>query len=202
MNPTDPQKPVNQNGAEPTAGLSAVPVWLVVVFGALFYWCQIFLDGHAGGFSKEVYAPFNSPEAVMAANPQDPEARMRAQGREIFEKTCSACHQPNGLGKEGIAPPLAGSDWVQAPHGDRIVRIVLNGLAGPITVKGVDWNLSTMAAWRETYNDEQIAAVLTFIRGNFDNKAGPISPALVTAARAENHPGQESSEELLKIPVQ
>jgi mono/diheme cytochrome c family protein len=202
MSPTDPKKPVNQNDAEPTVGVSPVPVWLVVVFGGLFYWCQLYLDGHAGAFSKEVYAPYDSPEAVFAANPQDPEARMRARGREIFEKTCSACHQPSGLGKEGTAPPLVGSDWVLAPGGDRIARIVLNGLTGPITVKGQQWNL-TMVPWRDNYNDDDIAAVLTFVRSKLgDNNATAIKPELVKAARAETHPGPETSDELLKIPIQ
>jgi mono/diheme cytochrome c family protein len=203
MKPTDSQKPVNQNGAEPAAGFSAVPIWLVVIFGALLYWCQIYLDGHAGGFSKEVYAPYGDLNEVALANPQDPEARMRARGREIFEKTCSACHQPTGLGKEGTAPPLVGSEWVLAPGGDRIARIVLNGLTGPITVKGQQWNL-TMVPWRDVYpNDDDIAAVLTYIRSKLgDNNASAIKPELVKAARAESHPGPETSDELLRIAIQ
>jgi mono/diheme cytochrome c family protein len=202
MNPSDPNKPVNQIDAEPTAGLSSVPIWLVVVFGALIYWCQIFLDGHAGGFSKDVYAPYHDFQEVAAANPQDPEAKMRARGREIFAATCSACHQLSGLGQEGKAPPLVGSEWVLAPSGDRIARIVLNGLTGPITVKGQEWNL-TMVPWRDNYNDDDLAAVLTFIRSKLgDNKASAIKPELLKAARAEKHPGPETADELLKIPVQ
>jgi mono/diheme cytochrome c family protein len=126
---------------------------------------------------------------------------MRAEGKRIFEVTCILCHQATGLGKEGIAPPLAGSEWVQAPKGDRIARIVLNGLSGPINVKGQDYNLA-MLAWRDTYNDDQIAAVLTYIRSQWGNKGGPISPDVVKAARAEAHPGPMSADELLKIPVQ
>jgi mono/diheme cytochrome c family protein len=205
MNPGDPIKPAtpNADGPEPTVDLSPVPIWLVVVFGALIYWCQLFLDGHAGGFSKDVYAPYHDFDQVAMANPQDPEARVRARGREIFTATCSACHQPNGMGKEGTAPPLVGSEWVLAHGGDRIVRIDLNGLTGPITVKGQEWNLS-MTPFGEVYTkDEDIAAVLTFIRTKLgDNNAGPISPDLVRAARAEKHPGPETSQELLKIPVQ
>jgi mono/diheme cytochrome c family protein len=203
MKPNDSKKnAANGNDAEPTVGVSAVPVWLVVIFGALFYWCQVYLDGHAGGFSKEVYAPYDDIDEVARTNPQDPEARMRARGREIFEKTCSACHQPNGLGKEGTAPPLVGSEWVLASGGDRIVRIVLNGLTGPITVKDQQWNL-TMVPWRDIYtNDDDIAAVLTFVRSKLgDNKASSIKPDLVKTARAESHPGPETSDELLKIPI-
>jgi mono/diheme cytochrome c family protein len=75
-------------------------------------------------------------------------------------------------------------------------------LTGPISVKGTQWNL-TMTPFRDNSNDEQIAAVLTFIRTRLgDNKAGPVSPDMVKAARAVPHPGPETSDELLKIPLQ
>jgi len=202
MSSTDSKRPADQDEPEPTVDLSPVPIWLIIVFGALVYWCGLYLDGHAGGFSKEVYAPYHDLDQVAMANPQDPEAKIRARGREIFEKTCSACHQPNGLGKEGTAPPLVGSEWVLAPGGDRIARIVLNGLTGPITVKGQEWSL-TMVPWRDNYNDDDLAAVLTFIRTKLgDNKGTAIKPDILKAARAETHPGPETSTELLKIPVQ
>jgi len=202
MKPTDSKEPVNQNGAEPTAGFSAVPVWLVVIFGALFYWCQIYLDGHAGGFSKEVYAPYDDIDAVALANPKGENDETIAMGRDVFTKTCSVCHQPNGLGKVGQAPPLVGSEWVLASSADRIVHIPLYGLTGPITVKGEQWNL-TMTPLGDNLNDKQIAAALTFIRTKLgDNKASPVKPELVKAARAEAHPGYETSDDLLKIPIQ
>jgi mono/diheme cytochrome c family protein len=201
MNADDPKKIADPSGTEPVAETWTVPIWLILLFALLFYWGQVFLAENAGGFSKDVYGPYHSAEDVYAANPQDPEAKMRAEGKRIFEVTCILCHQATGLGKEGIAPPLAGSEWVQAPKGDRIARIVLNGLSGPINVKGQDYNLA-MLAWRDTYNDDQIAAVLTYIRSQWGNKGGPISPDVVKAARAEAHPGPMSADELLKIPVQ
>ncbi|MGA2747724.1 MAG: c-type cytochrome [Verrucomicrobiota bacterium] len=201
MSPDGAQKPVNQNGGEPSAGFSEIPLWLIMVFGGLFYWSQLYLDGHAGGFSPKVYAPYDSLDEVIAANPKGAGDEMRILGRSVFEKTCAACHQPGGTGKAGIAPPLAESEWVLAPGGDRIVRAVLNGLTGPINVKGQDWNLS-MPPWRDNFSDKDIAAVLTYIRSSWGNKAAPIKPELVKAARAESHPGPETSEELLKIPVQ
>ena len=51
MSPDGAQKPVNQNGGEPSAGFSEIHLWLIMVFGGLFYWSQLYLDGHAGGFS-------------------------------------------------------------------------------------------------------------------------------------------------------
>jgi mono/diheme cytochrome c family protein len=202
MNPTDPKMPVTQAETEPTADISPVPVWLIVLLGALIYWCQLYLDGHAGGFSKDVYAPYDSPEAVFAANPQDEAGKALAMGRDVFNKTCSVCHQPNGLGKEGQFPPLVGSEWVLASSADRIVHIPLYGLSGPITVKGVQWNF-VMPPLGENLTDQQIAAVLTFVRTKLgDNKGSPVKPELVKAARAENRRGPETSDDLLKIPLQ
>ena len=90
---------------------------------------------------------------------------------------------------------------VLAPGGNRIAHIVLYGLSGPINVKGQDFN-NTMLAWRETYTDEQIADVLTYIRSEWGNNAAPVDPQVVKAARAEARPNYESSDELLKMPVQ
>jgi mono/diheme cytochrome c family protein len=201
MNPSDPQEPVKQDGKEPTVDIAPVPIWMILIFGALFYWSQLYLDGHAGGFSKEVYAPYGSAEAVAAANPQGEGDKMLTMGREVFTKTCSVCHQPNGLGKEGLAPPLVGSEWVLASSADRIVHIPLYGLTGPITVKGQQWGL-TMTPLGDNLTDQQIAAALTYVRTKLgDNKASPVSPDLVKAARAEKHSGPVTADELLKIPL-
>jgi mono/diheme cytochrome c family protein len=201
MNPPDSKKTVNQNDSEPRADISPVPVWLIVMLGALIYWCQLYLDGHAGGFSKEVYAPYDSPEAVLAANPQNEGDKTLAMGRDVFNKTCSVCHQPNGLGKEGQFPPLVGSEWVLASSADRIVHIPLYGLSGSITVKGVQWNF-VMPPLGDNLTDQQIAAVLTFVRTKLgDNKASPVKPELVKAARAENRRVSETADDLLKIPI-
>lgn len=88
-----------------------------------------------------------------------------------------------------------------APGPNRIIRAVLNGLTGPVTVKGKEWNLN-MLAWRDTYDDKHIAAVLTYIRSNWGNNAPPVKPEQVAAARKEVHPGPMTSPELLQIPVQ
>jgi hypothetical protein len=60
-----------------------------------------------------------------------------------------------------------------------------------------------MVPWRDNYNDDDLAAVLTFIRSKLgDNKASAIKPEFLKIARAEKHPGPETADELLKIPVQ
>ena len=122
-----------------------------------------------------------------------------AKGRAIFLKVCAACHQPDGMGKDGVAPPLGGSEWVLADQGDRLVRIVLNGMSGPVQVQGREWNLA-MPPWRENLKDDEIAVVLSYIRSKIaGNKAGPIKAELVSAARKELHPAPETVAELLRV---
>jgi mono/diheme cytochrome c family protein len=115
-------------------------------------------------------------------------------------KICAACHQREGEGKDGVAPPLAGSEWVLAPSGDRLARIVLNGLSGAVRVRGREWNLP-MPRWREILNDDQVAVVLTYVRSELgDQRAAPIAPELVATARQEARATPETADELLRIP--
>lgn len=157
------------------------------------------------GTDRPIYVTYGTSDPVLRSlirtlmqDNSDP----LAKGEAIFEKTCAACHQRDGLGKEGVAPPLVGSEWVLAPGGQRLVRIVLNGLSGPVTVQGRVWNLP-MPPWRANLDDDAIAVVLNYIRSGLGtNKAVAIKSELVGAARQELHPGAETSAELLELSVQ
>jgi mono/diheme cytochrome c family protein len=201
MTPKPTTNPAPKEATEPGVGHSTVPIWLVLIFGALFYWGQLYISDHAGGFDKAVYVPFHSYQEVSDANPKDQSQIEMAMGADVFNKTCVACHQANGMGKDGVAPPLVGSEWVLAAGPNRIERIVLNGLTGPINVKGKDFNL-TMPPWKDNFDDQHIAAVLSYVRNNWDNKATHVKPEQVAAARKESHPGPMTSAELQTIPPQ
>ena len=71
-----------------------------------------------------------------------------------------------GLGAAVEFPPLAGSEWVLEPGPNRIIRIVLNGFGGPVTVKGQSFQ-NTMVPFRDILNDTQIAQVLMYIRSEW-----------------------------------
>lgn len=192
--------------AEPQAGNAPVPMWLLAVMGILFYWSQMSLDRNAGGFRAQVYAPYASIKQVDAANPKEPTDPRFETGRGIYLTYCSSCHQNDGQGSAIQAPPLAGSDWVLAEHPTRIIRIVLNGLQGPITVSGKQYNFNNvMLPWKDTLNDEQVAAVLTYIRGNkeWGNRAAPVTPEQVAPIRkaTAGKDGNWTPDELLKIPL-
>jgi mono/diheme cytochrome c family protein/glucose/arabinose dehydrogenase len=104
-------------------------------------------------------------------------------GKQTFAGLCAACHQPTGKGLEGLAPPLAESEWVLGDP-ERIVKVVMHGLRGPIKVKGLNYSYDMPAAGFLT--DEQIAGVLTYIRREWDHEADPVSVDLVKKVRAEH----------------
>jgi mono/diheme cytochrome c family protein len=130
---------------------------------------------------------------VAADAPIDP-AVMEA-GKASY-LVCGACHGQNGEGGP-IAPPLAGSEWVKGPVSN-LVRIQLRGLQGPITVAGKEYNMPGGMAPLSFQTDEQIAAVLTFIRNNFGNKASAVKPEQVAALRSEVGKPQVTAAELTK----
>lgn len=120
-------------------------------------------------------------------------------GKALFSGVCAACHQPHGLGMEGLAPPLVDSEWVLGSE-QRLTRIILHGLSGPIKVQGRTYTLDMPALG--LFNDEQVAAILTYIRREWDHNANPVEPVTVKAIRAANSNRIEGwrQEELLKLP--
>ncbi len=102
-------------------------------------------------------------------------------GRQLFD-TCAACHGFDGRGMQGQAPPLADSPIVTGPQ-SRAVRVLLQGLQGPIEREGILYDLSMPAA--PFARDEEIAALLTYIRRGFGNTAAPVTPDTVARIRAE-----------------
>ncbi len=103
------------------------------------------------------------------------------------------------MGQEGLAPPLVDSEWVLGSP-QRLVRIVLHGLHGPIGVKGKTFQLDMPALG--VFDDDQIAAILTFVRREWGHTADPIEPELIKAVRAETEKHDEAwtEAELLKVP--
>jgi mono/diheme cytochrome c family protein len=160
--------------------------------------------GFYAGTNNPLYLSYSTPDPVLRSFLRwvmGGASDARSKGQTIFQKICAACHQQDAAGKEGVAPPLAGSEWVKAASGERLVRIVLNGLNGPIQVQGKTWNLA-MPPLRENLDDEQIATVLNYIRAQWVGKdAAPVKPDLAAAARQQAHPNPETAEELLRVSV-
>jgi mono/diheme cytochrome c family protein len=142
-------------------------------------------DGPQSGALLDVAARLRQPEALekAIAAAGDP-ARGRAarqpaagpvtyeRGREAFLTHCAPCHQTDGSGMARLAAPLRSSRWVLGRE-DLLARIALNGLKGDLLMPPMG-----------TLDDQQLAAILTYIRRAWGHEAGPVSPEVVAAARA------------------
>lgn len=181
---------------EPVDGMEPVPLWLVAIIGLIIFWAGAYFMTYSGGFSGMYYdtVPLGGPTPF--ATKGDAKAGTAAGGttegapksddtlklgQRFFTQTCVSCHQATGLGQPGAYPPLAGSEYVLGDE-KRLAAIVLHGVQGPITVAGSQYN-SQMQAWASTLNDKRIAAILTYIRQAWGNKAGPVTPELVAEVR-------------------
>ncbi len=106
------------------------------------------------------------------------------RGKKIYSQNCATCHQANGGGQAGIYPPLSQSEWVTGST-KRLGMILLKGLQGPLTVKGQQYGSAVMQPWEKTLNDQKIADVLTYIRAEWGNNAGPVAAEGISALRKE-----------------
>ena len=115
-------------------------------------------------------------------------------GKSLYNEDgyCGTCHRPNGKGLPATGiPPLAGSEWV-AGDAERLIKITLHGLQGPLTVGGTTYpGQVPMTPFKGLLTDEEIAAVLTYVRNAFGNTASPVTPDAVAAVRAATANQQE-----------
>ena len=124
------------------------------------------------------------------------------KGQEIYNREgyCGTCHQTdgNGLSASGF-PPLAGTRWVLGSE-ERLIKLTLKGLMGPIEVLGQSYpGQVPMTPFGGMLNDEELAAVLTYVRNSFGNQAPAITPERVKEVRTAtaDKTGFYSPEELL-----
>ncbi|MEM8898831.1 MAG: cytochrome c [Bacteroidota bacterium] len=104
-----------------------------------------------------------------------------AMGKKVYEENCLVCHQEDGGGVPGLNPPLIGTEWVVGDK-ERLIKVVLNGLNEPITIEGETY-ANVMPALN-FLSDQEIALVLTYIRNDFDNQAGPVNTSEVADVRS------------------
>jgi mono/diheme cytochrome c family protein len=109
-----------------------------------------------------------------------------ARGKQVYLEQCLACHQVDGLGVQGMNPPLAKTKQVL---GDKaaLIKIVLNGMQG---VDIGDEEYHGVMAPHTDLTDQQIADVLTYVRNSFGNKASAVTAAQVKTVRATNKAAQ------------
>ena len=110
-------------------------------------------------------------------------------GKELYGRTCFACHQPEGQGVPNAFPPLAKSDFLNA-NPDRAISAVLHGLSGEVVVNGKKFN-NVMTS--QNLTDDEVADVLTYVYSSWGNNKTVVTPAKVKAVRAKPAPKQTAA---------
>jgi mono/diheme cytochrome c family protein len=202
MSSEDPN-PNERQPRQPTVGRLAVPVWIFIVALLLGYQGCIHVDQRGGSFAfrSDLFAPYRTAREVENIQPSGDDGGYR-KGEAQYGIYCAGCHQASGMGTPGVFPPLAGSDWVLSEGPNRIIRVVLHGLAGPVTVNGKNYN-NAMPGLGDALSDEQIAQVLTYVRGSkaWGNTASIVTPEQVKAVR-EAESGRPSGKQWTQAEIE
>ncbi|MEX0326609.1 MAG: cytochrome c [Puniceicoccaceae bacterium] len=187
---------------EPTENFSPMPLFFVALFMILAFWAGIYLVHYSGDFG-----PFHYDETVRAGSFEETgpkEVDMIALGKRVYNQNCVACHQASGLGLPAVYPPLVNSDWVK-DNPERLIKVILAGLAGEVTVNGQVYN-NAMTPF-DRLKDQHIAAVLTYIRTDpqYQNASYEVTEELVAQVReaygARTDPWSQAELEAIHGPV-
>ena len=122
------------------------------------------------------------PPRAQAASPAPFERAASAeQGGKLYAKHCADCHGANGQGVAGIYPPLDGNSSVTEPTGINATRSVLLGGFAPATAGNPD--PYSMPPFAQQLNDDDIAALATYVRQSWSNRASAVQAADVSRLR-------------------
>lgn len=170
---------------EPGEGAEPGPWWFWACAVAALVFGGFYMGRYTGVFAGEpaVHAPV-SPRALLEGARRGggaPRPPAPVSGEAVYGSTCAACHQLNGEGMPGLFPPLAGAERVRGDAG-RLVRLVLHGLTGPVTVRGFTYD-GQMPPWKQP-SDSELAAVLSYVRSSWGNSSSAVSDQDVARERA------------------
>lgn len=178
-----------------TAGQHDIdPVWMENIYDASLK----HLTGEGLGDSKA--------SEIVVSHLRGKELEQFSAGLDIYHKdgSCVTCHQQNGKGLASSGfPPLLDSEWVlEDPK--VLAKILLKGLIGPITVNGREYpGQVPMTPYENLLDDEEMAAVMTYVRNAFSHRASTVTADFVARVRAEvedsGHKGYYRAEDLREV---
>jgi nitrite reductase (NO-forming) len=143
-----------------------ISLWLS--FGAFLL---LFAASCGSSANKDEAPPFSASDVATTAK--------TPAGADIYKRNCASCHMAGGDGIANVYPPLAKSDYIA--DRERAIMQVIKGSSGEIVVNGKTYN-NTMPP--QQLNDEEVAAVLTYVYTNMGNTGTPVTAAEVAAVRA------------------
>lgn len=157
-----------------------LPWFLIMLMGAMAMWGAFYIYSTPSG----EWSALGDQRTMASLRPELPAVGgvQKIDGKLLYGSKCSACHQASGQGVAGVFPPLAASEWVV---GDEkvLARILLHGVEGSLEVKGISYS-GAMPAWK-SMSDDELAAVMSYIRSDWNNSAAPIKAETVRQIRDE-----------------
>ena len=179
--------PNQRERPEPGEAPRPMPLLVLVLILAISSWGAAYLMLYGdSGYPATADLVSQATDAAVTDTPS-PVAASGLDGSAIYQGQCVACHQADGQGLTGAFPPLVGSRWVVEDDATPI-RILLFGMQGEIEVLGQTYN-GLMP--NLNLSDEEIAAVLSYIRGEWGNEAPAVSSDRVAEIRA-GHAGRSA----------
>jgi len=152
------------------------------------FWNNVDVTGSTR-FAVKAEVEFVDYPAPKHLSPED--QKTYKLGAEIYQREshCATCHQTSGKGLGTTYPSLVQSPWVNGSE-ERLIKLALHGLWGKITVNGQVFDPARgtppMTAFKDLLKDHEVAAVLTFVRNTWDNRASTIHPETVKKVREAN----------------
>lgn len=169
-----PRRPQQREEDDPSERERPIPTLVALIT------LVVVLSGAAYILLSDPFGPGDLGDRRTLADLRAPAPGAPADGKTVFSANCVACHQATGKGLPGVFPPLDGSEWVLGD--ERILaNILLHGVSGEITVAGATYK-GAMPAFKRLSNAE-LAAVASYVRAEWSNKAAAIAPVLFEAER-------------------
>lgn len=165
-----------RENAEPYEGSNPIPIVVLTIIAGLLIWAVYYL-----ATSYHPQPAYTGDDRIVA----DFAIPTTVDGSKIYGANCVACHQATGAGIPGVFPPLSKSEWVDAEDPGVMIRIVLHGVTGELTVEGQKYN-GEMPHFGESFSDAEVAAVVNYVRTNFDNSASETDADYVAKIREES----------------
>ncbi len=170
----------------------------------------IFADGSIGEDSPlwtarlaaRVAFTWPGDEIALGIKPLSPSQLAAVAQGEAFYPACAACHGESGEGIAGLAPPLAGAEWVTGPP-EWLARIILQGMTGPVEAAGQSFDgVMPPHGHLAELDDMTLAGLMTYMRRSWGNKANPVSVQTVSAIRADSADREQpwTAPELKAVP--
>ncbi|HYD33964.1 MAG TPA: cytochrome c [Methylophilaceae bacterium] len=174
-----------REASDPDEAFDPGPLWFWILTVAAIIVGSFYFGKYMGAFNAQTHIGYLKP-----GQPQGSEAaaqtteKVKVSGATIYTSKCSVCHQTTGQGVPGAFPPLVNSEYVIG-NPSVPVRIVLHGMQGPVEVQGKTYH-GAMPAWANQLNDDEIAAVVSYVRSELGgNKAEPVEADFVAKLRQE-----------------